>query len=217
MLQNKLPEEYKDLTFSMTEFQMKHFVVGSQHNNFRQFKQILLELEVRLTNLEQMELDLEKNRLEKALFEEKISKEESAAQKALYQHEIKKLDITHENALRAIERTHGEIAFLKNIEDEFRSKIDVKELMENQDRYEIEYWIKRLANQSALELLTTGRIGVGNLEALMQMGPDNFKRTLVEATRISNEVKEQVKYLDMVDERDLIETNKLKEIDFKQP
>jgi hypothetical protein len=164
-----------------------------------------------------MELDLEKNRLEKALFEEKISKEESAAQKALYQHEIKKLDITHENALRAIERTHGEIAFLKNIEDEFRSKIDVKELMENQDRYEIEYWIKRLANQSALELLTTGRIGVGNLEALMQMGPDNFKRTLVEATRISNEVKEQVKYLDMVDERDLIETNKLKEIDFKQP
>lgn len=217
MLQDKLPEEYKDLTFSMTEFQMKHFVVGSQHNNFRQFKQILLELEVRLTNLEQMDLDLEKNRLERALAEEKLNKEESPAQKALYQHEIKKLDIAHENALRAIERTHGEIAFLKNIEAEFRSKIDVKELMENQDRYETEYWIKRLANQAALELLTTGRIGVGNLEALMQMGSDNFKRTLVEATRISNEVKEQVKYLDLIDERDLLETNKLKEIDFKQP
>lgn len=217
MLQNKLPEEYKDLTFSMTEFQMKYFVVGSQHNNFRQFKQIILELEVRLTNLEQMELDLEKNRLEKALVEEKINKEESPAQKALFQHEIKKLDINHENALRAIERTKGEITFLKNIEDEFRSKIDVKELIDNQEKYETEYWIKRMANQSALELLTTGRIGVGNLEALMQMGSENFKKTLVEATRITNEVKDQVKYLDMIGDKELLETNKLKEIDFKQP
>ena len=211
-----LPPEYKDLRFTMSEFQIKHFVVGSQHNNFRQFKQILLELEVRQSNREQMALDMEKNRLERNLNEEKMLKEESPAQKALYQFEIKKLDTAYENGMRTIERTVSEVEYLENILKEFREKIDVKELVDNQDRYEHEYWIKRLASQAALEMLTVGRIGVGNLEALMQMGPDNFKKALVETTRITNEVREQVKYLDMIGEQELIENKGAKEIDFKQ-
>jgi hypothetical protein len=216
MTEDKLPSEYKDLTFSMSQFQIKHFVVGSQHNNFRQFKQILLEMEVRQTNIEQIELDMEKNRLERDLAVEKMNVETSPAQKALYQHEIKKLDIGYDNGLRSMERTKGELLFLQNIEKEFREKIDVKELIDNQDLYENDYWIKRLANQAALEILTVGRIGVGNLEALMQMGDKNFRKALVETTRITNEVKEQVKYLDMIGEQELLENNKTKEIDFKE-
>lgn len=216
MTEDKLPKEYKDLIFSMSEFQIKHFVVGSQHNPFRQFKQILLELEVRTTNLEQMILDMEKNRLEKELAEEKMNKEESPAQKKLYAHEIKKLDITHENGLRSMERTKGEMKFLENILDNFRKEYDVKELVDNQDKYEHEYWIKRLAMQSALEILTVGRIGVGNMEALLQMGPENFKKALVETTKITNSVKEDVKYLDMIGDDELLDNSKSKEIDFKQ-
>jgi hypothetical protein len=216
MTENTLPSEYKELTFSMSEFQIKHFVIGSQHNNFRQFKQILLEMEVRCTNLEQIQLDMEKNRLERDLAQENYDKEQSPAQKALYAFEIKKYDIGYENGLRSMERTKGELEYLKNIEKEFREKIDVKELVDNQELYENDYWIKRLANQAALELLTVGRIGVGNLEALMQMGDKNFRKALVEATRITNEVKEQVKYLDMIGEQELLENNKKKEIDFKE-
>lgn len=216
MTEDKLPQEYRDLIFSMSEFQIKHFVIGSQHNPFRQFKQILLELEVRTTNLEQMNLDMEKNRLERELAEEKMNKEESPAQKKLYAHEIKKLDIGLENGLRSIERTKAEMAFLENILKEFREQYDVKELVDNQDKYEHEYWIKRLATQSALELLTAGRIGVGNMEALLQMGPENFKKALVETTRITNSVKEDVKYLDMIGDDELLDNSKSKEIDFKQ-
>ncbi len=216
MTENVLPSEYKDLRFSMSEFQIKHFVVGSQHNNFRQFKQILLELEVRHSNKEQMILDMEKNRLERNLAEEKMLSETSPAQKAIYQFEIKKLDSGYENGMRAISRTDGEIDYLNNILKEFREKVDVKELMDNQEKYEHEYWIKRLAFQSALEMLTVGRIGVGNMEALIQMGPDNFKKALIETVRMSNEVKEQVKYLDMIGDKELIENNGMKEIDFKQ-
>ena len=64
MKEELLPKEYKDMVFSMSEFQIKHFVVNSQHNPYRQFKQILLELEVRYTNAEQINLEVEKNRLE---------------------------------------------------------------------------------------------------------------------------------------------------------
>jgi hypothetical protein len=216
MKQDILPPEYNDLRFSMSEFQIKHFVVGSQHNNFRQFKQILLELEVRHSNKEQMILDMEKNRLERNLAVEKMENETSSAQKLLHEHEIKRLDVGYENGMRSIGRTDGEVEYLEKILKEFRDKIDVKELMDNQDKYEHDYWIKRMANQAALEMLTVGRIGVGNLEALMQMGPDNFKKALVETTRITNEVKEQVKYLDMIGDQELIENTNNKEIDFKQ-
>ena len=216
MKEDKLPKEYKDLIFSMSEFQIKHFVIGSQHNPFRQFKQILLELEVRTTNLEQMSLDMEKNRLERDLAEEKMSLETSPAQKALYQHEIKKLDVGHENGLRSMERTKSEMVFLESILEEFRKEYDVAALVDKQDEYEHEYWIKRLATQSALELLTVGRIGVGNMEALMQMGSDNFRKALVETTRITNQVKEQVKYLDMIGDDELLQNNGSKEIEFKE-
>ena len=216
MKEDILPKEYKDLIFSMSEFQIKHFVIGSQHNPYRQFKQILLELEVRNTNMEQMVLDMEKNRLERNLAEEKMGSESSPAQKALYQHDIKKLDITHENGLRAMERTKSEMGFLENILTEFRAEFNVAELMDKQDEYEHEYWIKRLATQSALELLTSGRIGVGNMEALMQMGSDNFRKALVETTRITNQVKEQVKYLDMIGDNELLQNNGSKEIEFKE-
>lgn len=216
MKEELLPKEYTDLVFSMSEFQIKHFVVNSQHNPFRQFKQILLELEVRFTNLEQINLDVEKNRLERDLFIEKIEKEESPAQKKLYEFEIKKLDIVYENISRNKMRITSEIENLQKIESDFRKQYDVKELVENQEKHEHDYWIKRLATQSALELLTVGRIGVGNLEALMQMGPDNFRSALVETTKIANEVKGQVKYLDMVGDHEQLQSGQIKEIDFKQ-
>lgn len=216
MKEELLPKEYTDLVFSMSEFQIKHFVVNSQHNPFRQFKQILLELEVRFTNLEQINLDVEKNRLERDLFIEKIEKEESTAQKKLYEFEIKKLDIVYENISRNKMRITSEIENLQKIESDFRKQYDVKELVENQEKHEHDYWIKRLATQSALELLTVGRIGVGNLEALMQMGPDNFRSALVETTKIANEVKGQVKYLDMVGDHEQLQSGQIKEIDFKQ-
>jgi hypothetical protein len=118
--------------------------------------------------------------------------------------------------LRSLERTKAELLYLENINAEFRKHHDVKELVSNQEEYEHDYWIKRLATQSALELLTVGRIGVGNLEALMQMGPDNFRKALVEATKITNEVKGQVKYLDMIGDQELLQSGETKEIDFKQ-
>jgi len=216
MKEELLPKEYKDMVFSMSEFQIKHFVVNSQHNPYRQFKQILLELEVRYTNAEQINLEIEKNRLERDLLFEKMENETSPAQKKLYEFDIKKNDITYENIQRNSTRILAEIENLHKIETEFRAQYDVNEMMLNQDKHEHDYWIKRLATQSALEILTVGRIGVGNLEALMQMGPENFRAALVETTKIANEVKGQVKYLDMVGDQEQLQSGQIKEIDFKQ-
>jgi hypothetical protein len=210
-----LPEEFSQLSFSMSEFQIKNFVVNSQHTGYRQFKQVLLELEVRKSLEETMLLDRRKNLAEQKLYDEKIAAETSPAQIELYQIEKEKLQSSYENGLRAFERTHKEIEALEKIYNWFKQNYDIQQLLENQDKEEEDYWVRRLGTQAALEILTVGRIGVGNLEAMMQMGEDMLKRTLIEATKISRDIQEQVKYLDMVTDDDIarITNNEPKKID----
>ena len=209
---DKLPEEFQQLTFSMSTFQINKFVVNSQHSAYRQFKQVLMELEVRKTTEETIKIDQRKNLAEQKLYDEKIAVETSPAQKEIYQIEKEKLVIALENSNRALGRTQSEAESLEKIYHWFKDNYDIQYFLDNQETLEEDYWIKRMGSQAALEILTVGRIGAGNLEAMLQMGEDLFKKTLVEATRISRDVQEQVKYLDMVTDEDI---KKLKNNDDK--
>ena len=93
---DKLPVEFQQLTFSMSTFQINKFVVNSQHSAYKQFKQVLMELEVRKTTEETIKIDQRKNLAEQRLFDEKIAVETSPAQKEIYEIEKEKL-ITHKN------------------------------------------------------------------------------------------------------------------------
>jgi hypothetical protein len=216
---DKLPEEFEQLTFSMSTFQINKFVVNSQHSAYRQFKQVLMELEVRKTTEETIKIDQKKNIAEQKLFDEKIAVETSPAQKEIYEIEKEKLIIALENSNRALGRTQSEAESLEKIYHWFKDNYDVQYFLDNQESLEEDYWIKRMGSQAALEILTVGRIGAGNLEAMLQMGEDLFKKTLVEATRISRDVQGQVKYLDMVSDEDIKklkdnnDRNEIKEIE----
>jgi hypothetical protein len=203
----------------MSTFQINKFVVNSQHSAYRQFKQVLMELEVRKTTEETIKIDQRKNLAEQRLFDEKIAAETSPAQKEIYEIEKEKLIISLENSKRALGRTQSEAESLEKIYHWFKDNYDVQYFLDNQESLEEDYWIKRMGSQAALEILTVGRIGAGNLEAMLQMGEDLFKKTLVEATRISRDVQGQVKYLDMVSDEDIKklkdnnDKNEIKEIE----
>lgn len=216
MTADNLPEEYQKMSFSMSQFQINKFVVNSQHSAYKQFKQVILELEVRKTLEETIKLDQRKNLAEQKLFDEKILAENSPAQKELYEIEKEKLIVAYENSIRSYERTKNEIDSLENTYKWFKDNYDIQYFLDNQEALEEDYWIKRMGSQAALEILTVGRIGVGNLEAMMQMGETLFKKTLIEATRISRDVQEQVKYLDMITDEDikkLVDNSEIKKIE----
>lgn len=217
---DKLPVEFQQLTFSMSTFQINKFVVNSQHSAYKQFKQVLMELEVRKTTEETIKIDQRKNLAEQRLFDEKIAVETSPAQKEIYEIEKEKLIVSHENSIRALGRTQSEIESLEKIYTWFKENYDTQYFLDNQDDLEEDYWVKRMGAQAALEILTVGRIGAGNLEAMLQMGDDLFKKTLVEATKLSRDVQQQVKYLDMVSDEDIAklvdkdDKNTIKQIEF---
>lgn len=216
MTSDKLPVEFEKFTFSMSTFQINKFVVNSQHSAYKQFKQVLMELEVRKTMEETIKFDQRKNIAEQKLLDEQMAVETSPAQKELYQIEKDRFAAAQENSIRALGRTQSEIASLERIYNWFKENYDVQNFIDNQDQLEEDYWVRRMGAQAALEVLTVGRIGAGNLEAMMQMGEDLFQKTLIESTRITREVQKQVQYLDMVTDEDIakiIDTNQIKQID----
>jgi hypothetical protein len=52
------------------------------------------------------------------------------------------------------------------------------------EEIESDYWEYRLAKQGALDMIAYGRIGVGNMEAIMQLDADAQNRTLTMAYEI---------------------------------
>jgi hypothetical protein len=216
MTSDKLPEEFEKFSFSMSTFQINKFVVNSQHSAYKQFKQVLMELEVRKTMEETIKLDQRKNIAEQKLLDEQIAVETSPAQRELYQIEKDKFAAAQENSVRALGRTQSEIASLERIYNWFKENYDVQNFIDNQEQLEEDYWVRRMGAQAALEVLTVGRIGAGNLEAMMQMGEDLFQKTLIESTRITRDVQKQVQYLDMVTDEDIakiIDKTQIKQID----
>ena len=72
------------------------------------------------------------------------------------------------------------------------------------ERIEKSYWEYRLAKQASLDMIAYGRIGVGNMEAILQLDPDSQNKSIAMAYEllimnenrmalISDKVQEQIK------------------------
>ena len=55
---------------------------------------------------------------------------------------------------------------------------------EQNEEIEKDYWEYRLAKQGAMDMIAYGRIGVGNMEAIMQLDADSQNKTIAMAYEI---------------------------------
>jgi hypothetical protein len=58
-----------------------------------------------------------------------------------------------------------------------RTYMDIMDTDE-EDIYEAEFWTNRLAKQAATDLLFYGRVGTGNMDAILSMAPEHQTQTL---------------------------------------
>ena len=56
--------------------------------------------------------------------------------------------------------------------------LDVIGNKELEHKYEHEYWTVRMAKQAMLDMVAYGRIGTGNLDSILMMGPEQQKQVL---------------------------------------
>jgi hypothetical protein len=159
---NQAVEEMRDAFAAIqqprSDFAIRHFVVGQHDTDTREYSQCVLELQIKYNNIRRALLTERKLQIEiqKLL--------DSGDEIKNIEAEEKQIDL--EETRLAMQGAFREFECLYAIFRSFPKQYSYEELQ----AAEAEYWHKRLNRQAAQELLAGGRVGVGNQEALAQIG-----------------------------------------------
>lgn len=181
--------------WSVPEFKAKHFIANSHIHPLHKIKQLMMELGNRIENLEVFELDVERFKIQIELEEEKALKSTLEAERKLHKLEAlaltKKLTIGQEKLKTAKLEVDKFIRLIKQFNESNEGKnengvlyIDILNDRDECERIEAKYWEYRLAKQAALDMIAYGRIGVGNMDAIMQLDADAQNKCLAMAYEV---------------------------------
>ena len=163
--------------FEQSEFQNKHFVINSHVTPYRQMQQAAMEIQVRYNSLQKITISYKRCLNDIARVTHEMEQEDDPFYKQDKVYELQLLQVDKTVWVNKINQSKKEIeSFVKIIKEKFQDPSDIKGLLEDKElkeREEQKYWIARMARQSATDLMTTGRIQAGNIEALLQMSPED--------------------------------------------
>lgn len=181
----ELIEKSADRNLVMPEFKVKNFVGNAQITPYAKLKQYIIELNGREMAVESMIYEYKKIQLEIQLEKEKAEsfRETSPIQAALHDLEIFKMEgVLKRSELRLRDSVQERDLFLKVIDDFNASPegtlpdgtklIDAFDNPELCEKLEKDYWTLRLAKQTAMDMIAYGRAGVGNMDAVVMLEPD---------------------------------------------
>lgn len=165
--------------YAYSHYQMGSYVVDVNITNWRRAKQCLIEIEHRTQSIEDRTYDDKKKAAEIEIKKEELAEETSPAKKKLLEVEIEEFEMHLERNKRRLNQIENErdrfIEEFKSIMPDKTAMEDMKNNIEEKDR---EYWISRMGKQAAMEMLTYGKIGTGNLESIMHM-PHNDQAKII--------------------------------------
>lgn len=151
---------FREIQQPRSDFALEHFVVGQHDTEPARYAQCVLELQIKYNairrgQIKQQIVEIEIKRL--VVSNDEIKALE-AQEKAI---DLEDLELAMSGAFR-------EFSALYAIWKSFETQYTHEELQGAQ----VEYWHKRLEKQANQDLAATGRIGVGNQDALAQIGID---------------------------------------------
>jgi hypothetical protein len=184
--------------FGTPKFKIDHFIGNAQFTTYAKFRQFLIELRTREEMLEDMELLAEKYQTQADLEEEMKDNAKSKIQKKLHDIEIRKNIQDKNRVLRRLEAAYKErqkyLDLINSMIDsgeallpDGRNMLEIYGNEEEEERLEKEYWTERLGRQAALDMISYGRIGAGNMEAILQLDPDHQYETMQYAISFSTQ------------------------------
>lgn len=150
-VKQELASSIEAISQGRSNFAIQHFVVGDHCTPERQFVQCVLELQVKLFNIKRDEIRLRK------LIKKKEAEQDSD-DKELAQLDIEELTLQILSQKREAGTLYSIYSALP--------KFSYQQIQEA----EAGYWQERLARQAQLDIDSSGRVGVGNLDALRQAG-----------------------------------------------
>jgi hypothetical protein len=169
--------------WTMPEFKIKNFVGNAQITPYAKLKQYLTELSGRQSAVENMEYEHKKLELQIELEKEYAESAPSPAQRKLHELEVYKLTTMLTKSTFRLRDTYAERDLYIKVIEEFNNSpearladgrllMDILDDPEMCERLEKEHWTMRLAKQTAMDMIAYGRAGVGNMEAVTMLEPE---------------------------------------------
>lgn len=200
-----LSEKEKDLIiFSSNQewgtpkFKLRHFVGDAQITPYAKMRQFIIELRNREEMIEQMSVDVAKNETLIDIEKDKYDAAETDNERKYHKIEIDRLINDNNKFKRRLNTAYEERGKILSIIEEMYENgeaflEDGTEIIstfgtEKEEELEANYWTLRLAKQAALDMLSYGHIGTGNMDAISMLSPQQQMETLDLAINYSIEI-----------------------------
>lgn len=213
-----LIEKCVNQQFTQTQFQCNHFVSGSHPTLYRQVRQTLTELSTRKHALEKIKISIRKANLEIKRLQNKINETNDQYEKELIEIELDDINLDLGVWKTKINQCHIEMRyFLDWIVKTCGNIQEAEKFFNDNDEEEHKYWIARMAKQTSIDIITTGRLGPGNLDSILQMPEEDQIKTIQLALSYAGAINAGVDQLKLNSEktirflRDEIPNNKFLE------
>lgn len=185
----KLLEGALHMNSGMTEYQCQHFVADSQITPWRKTRQALLELETRYHAYVEIKHSLKKAEVQRKIIARDYEEETDDLQKELIAIELSKTDYDITIWKRKYYQSQKEMQIFLDISKKYiKDEGDIEYFTEFNDDEERAYWVARLGKQAAMDIISYGRIGSGNMESISMMPEEDQVQTLQIAVKFSNMV-----------------------------
>jgi len=170
----------KDLTdytqqfkFVYSPYQIENFVVDTGVTDSRKARQILIELENRRSSREDAQFNRREHIAKIKIGKEELEQETSPGKRELIEIELEKLELAVKRNGVRIAGLQQEIDILVAEMSKFAGNMDDLQSMLTDPEEERNYWIARLGKQSAVDMLSYGKISSGNMESILNLpAPD---------------------------------------------
>jgi len=174
----------------MTPYQCANFVARGQLTPWRQVRQAYMELEVRYHAFQEIKTSLRKAELIRKKWLRDQAEVTDEIAKEMLQVDIDKNDYDITIYKRKLVQAEREInAFIDVVKHFAKTEEDLKFYSDENPEEERKYWIARMGKQAALDVISMGRVGSGNMDSIAMMPEEDQVEALAMAMKYSGMVQ----------------------------
>lgn len=170
----------------MTDYQSKYFVANSQITPYKQVRQALMELEVRYHAYQEIKASLRRAEIMRLKWLQQKEHTIDPLDQELIQIDIDKNDYDITIWKRKLRQSEYEMnSFLDVVKKYAKTEEEFQYYLKTNEDEERQYWIARMGKQAALDIISYGRVGSGNMDSIAMMNKQDQLDALTLAVQYS--------------------------------
>ena len=172
----------------MTEYECEHFVADPQLTPWRKVRQALMELETRYHAYMENRNSLRKAEILRKRLNRDMPLLPDELDRELMQIDMEKNDYDIGIWKRKLRQSELELKYFLEIVDKYvdeENGYPLEYFLTEHEHEEKMYWIARMGKQAAMDIISYGRIGSGNMTSIMDMAEEDQVETLGIAVKYS--------------------------------